>query len=92
VNQLRKCPVVERAEVAINTEGSNEAIVRRRDGGHSTGVTGHGMLLERIMQEPGRTYVFLYIQEVSSGCIERAGIWEPADQNPTYWRKKWRGQ
>ena len=27
MNQLRKCPVVEQAEVVIDTEGSNEVIV-----------------------------------------------------------------
>ena len=36
--------VVERVDVVKNTEGSNEAIVSRRDGGNSTGVIVHGML------------------------------------------------
>jgi len=35
---------VEQAQVIKNTEGSNEAIVSRRDGGNSTGVIVHGML------------------------------------------------
>jgi hypothetical protein len=38
--------VVEQAQVITNTEGSNEAIVKRRDGGYSTGVIVHGMLFK----------------------------------------------
>ena len=51
--------VVEQAQVIKNTEGSNEAIDKRRDGGYSTGVIVHGMLLKGFFLEPGRTCAFL---------------------------------
>jgi hypothetical protein len=37
---------VEQAQVIKNTEGSNALIIKRRDGGYSTGVIVHGMLLK----------------------------------------------
>jgi hypothetical protein len=50
---------VEQAQVIKNTEGRNEAIDKRRDGGYSTGVIVHGMLFKGFFQEPGRTCNFL---------------------------------
>ena len=44
---------VERAQVIKNTEGSNEAIDKRRDGGYSTGVIVHGMLLKGFSRNLG---------------------------------------
>jgi hypothetical protein len=44
---------VEQAQVIKNTEGSNEAIDKRRDGGYSTGVIVHGMLLKGFSRNLG---------------------------------------
>jgi hypothetical protein len=69
VNQPRKYPVVEQAEVVLSTEGSNEVIAKRRDGGYSTGVAGHGMLLKGLSRNLGGPMFSFRLQEVSSGCI-----------------------
>jgi hypothetical protein len=45
--------VVEKAQVIKTTEGSNEAIVKRRDGGYSTGVIVHGMLSKGFVRNLG---------------------------------------
>ena len=44
---------VEQVDVVKNTEGSNEAIVIRRDGGNSTGVIVHGMLSKGLRRNLG---------------------------------------
>ena len=44
---------VEQVDVVKNTEGSNEAIVIRRDGGNSTGVLVHGVLLKGFRRNLG---------------------------------------
>ena len=44
---------VEQAQVIKNTEGSNAVIVQRRDGGYSTGVIVHGMLLKGFFRNLG---------------------------------------
>jgi hypothetical protein len=44
---------VEQAQVIKNTEGSNAVIVQRRDGGYSTGVIVHGMLLKGFSRNLG---------------------------------------
>ena len=45
--------VVEQAQVIKNTEGSNAVIVQRGDGGYSTGVIVHGMLLKGCFRNLG---------------------------------------
>ena len=45
--------VVEQAQGIKNPEGSNEAIDKRRDGGYSTGVIVHGMLLKGCFRNLG---------------------------------------
>ena len=44
---------VEQAQVIKNTEGSNAVIVKRRDGGYSTGVIVHGMLSKGLVRNLG---------------------------------------
>ena len=45
--------VVEQAQGIKNPEGSNEGIDKRRDGGYSTGVIVHGMLLKGFSRNLG---------------------------------------
>ena len=49
---------VEQVDVVKNTEGSNEAIVIRRDGGNSTGVIVHGMLSKGLRRNLGGPMLF----------------------------------
>jgi hypothetical protein len=44
---------VEQAQVIKNTEGSNAVIVKRRDGGYSTGIIVHGMVLKGFSRNLG---------------------------------------
>jgi hypothetical protein len=53
VFSLENAYVVERAQVIKATEGSNDAIVKRRDGGYSTGVIDHGMLSKGCFRKLG---------------------------------------
>jgi hypothetical protein len=53
VFSLENAYVVERAQVIKATEGSNDAIVKRRDGGYSTGVIVHGMLSKGCFRNLG---------------------------------------
>ena len=50
---LENAYVVEQAQVIKNTEGSNEAIDKRRDSRYSTGVIVHGMLFKGFSRNLG---------------------------------------
>ncbi len=74
-----------------DTEDSNEAIVMRRDGGDSTGVIGRGMLSKGLCRDLGEPMSSLIDRRYCCNLDTRV-IWEPADQNPTCWRKERCGQ
>jgi hypothetical protein len=65
---------VEQTQVIKNTEGSNEAIDKRRDGGYSTGVIVHGMLFKgffRNLGEPVTSSVKGYLKPRQRGLRMR---------------------
>jgi hypothetical protein len=53
VFSLENAYIVEQAQGIKNTEGSNDAIDERRDGGYCTGVIVHGMLLKGFLRNLG---------------------------------------